>query len=127
MQNAKGLGVAVAITACLFLIHSAGCTKVLVDAQVGGLKKGAEAIYTYNNPDLLGKALPGIIIKNEGYIYISPDNPFYLVSTADLYYLYAMAFLESSDKELAKKMYARDANSRLHEIRSVAEARRSVR
>ena len=91
----------------LAILSCSGCTKTIVDAQVPGLRKGAEAIYAYNDPVLLGKALPGIIIKNEGYISISPENPFYLISTSELYALYAMAFVESDDDEHATKLYAR--------------------
>jgi tetratricopeptide (TPR) repeat protein len=101
----------------LVLSVFAGCTKTFVDAQVGGLKKGAEAIYAYDDPIILGDALPGIILKNESYISISPDNTFYLISTSELYGLYAMAFVEDMDKEHAIKLYARGKELGLRVLR----------
>ena len=97
----------IALFPLLLLLASSACTKTIVDAQVAGLKRGAEAIYAYNDPIILGKALPGIILKNEGYISISPNNSFYLISTSELYGLYAMAFVEDEDKDHAVKLYER--------------------
>jgi tetratricopeptide (TPR) repeat protein len=89
--------------ACVF-----GCSpKLLIKSTKKTTDVAAAALEKYDDPILLGKALPGLLITSEGYLGAAPDDVDLLVSTAGKYSLYASFFVEEVDKEHAIKLYRR--------------------
>ncbi len=93
---------------CLLILSSfTGCNKLFVNNLNKISASATVAIEKYNNPELLGKALPNNLIMSEGYLGTAPDNVPLLVSTAKSYGLYANGFVEDVDKEHAIRLYGR--------------------
>ncbi|MCP4198587.1 MAG: hypothetical protein GY762_15690, partial [Proteobacteria bacterium] len=85
-----------------------GCSpKLLIMSTKKTTHMAAAALEKYDNPVLLGEALPGLIITAEGYLGAVPDDVDLLVSTAGKYSLYAAFFVEEVDKEQAIKLHRR--------------------
>jgi len=91
----------------LTVLSASGCGKTIISGMGPMTAQAAAAIAAYDDPDLLGKALPNNLITDEGYLGIAPDNVDLLVGTASTYSLYAAAFVEEIDQEHAKKLYLR--------------------
>ncbi len=89
----------------VFLVS--GCGEFFIKNLGKMSATAATAIERYDDPELLGKALPNNILMSEGYLGIAPDNIPLLVSTAKTYGIYAMGFVEDVDREHAKQLYLR--------------------
>lgn len=88
-------------------VQLAGCTNILIKSYNKLSARAALALEQYDDPELLGQALPNNLIASEGYLGIAADSTPLLVSTAKNYGLYAMGYVEDVDREHAKKLYFR--------------------
>jgi tetratricopeptide (TPR) repeat protein len=91
----------------LLCLSGFGCGKTIIRGMGPMAARAAAAIEAYDDPTLLGRALPNLLITSEGYLGIAPDHVPLLVSTASQYGLYAMAFVTEHDRAHAIKLYRR--------------------
>lgn len=57
--------------------------------------------------DMVRDAMPASLLQMDGFVELAPDNVDLLVNAAEAYSGYAFAFIEDTDRERAKKLYAR--------------------
>jgi tetratricopeptide (TPR) repeat protein len=95
-------------TVTIFVMFVFGCSpKLLVKSTKTTTDRAAVALEKYDDPILLGKALPNLLITGEGYLGVVPDDVDLLVSTASNYSVYASFYVEEVNKEHAIKLYRR--------------------
>jgi tetratricopeptide (TPR) repeat protein len=95
-------------TVIVFAASVLACSpKLLIKSTKKTTDVAAAAIEKYDDPILLGEALPNLLITAEGYLGAVPDDVDLLVSTASKYSLYASLVVEEVDKEHAIKLYRR--------------------
>lgn len=106
MKSRASITVEVALFFAVSVLAS-GCGNLLINSYNKMSAKAASAIEKYDDPKLLGEALPNNLIMSEGYLGIAPENDDLLLGAAKNYGLYAMGFVEDVDREHAKKLYLR--------------------
>ena len=84
-----------------------GCTitQYMADSSVPWLKKLDDAMKRNTNVDLVGDAMPGILVQLDGMVEASPENHRLLVRAAEGYNRYSYVFIEDYDKERAGELY----------------------
>jgi tetratricopeptide (TPR) repeat protein len=96
------------LTVTVFAASVLCCSpRLLIKSTKKTSDRAAAALEKYDDPILLGKALPNLLINAEGYLGVVPDDVDLLVSTASKYSLYASIVVEDIDKEHAVQLYRR--------------------
>ena len=88
-----------------------GCASTIARMSVDGMKPIMQDMReaTNRNPDvaLIHDAMPAMLTQMDGFIQVSPENRYLLVSAAEANLGYAFLFVEDRDRQRAQQLYAK--------------------
>lgn len=103
----KGLLVAVLFALSLSLSGCGGIIKMGMGAATPIFDSAIEAAMSSKDPLLLKEGAPGMLVLLDGLSNFDPGNRDFLVSGGMFYCAYALGFVEDTDPERARILYAK--------------------
>lgn len=102
---------ALVIPLAAVMLLTTGCASTIAKMSVDGMKPILVDMRTATNrnPDvaLVRDAMPAMLVQMDGFIRVSPENRYLLVSAAEANMGYAFLFVEDKDRRRARELYAK--------------------
>lgn len=104
------------------MLLSTGCASTIAKISVDGMKPIMVDMRTATNrnPDvaMVRDAMPAMLIQMDGFIRVSPENRYLLVSAAEANLAYAFLFVEDKDRRRARELYAKAREYALRNLKT---------
>lgn len=108
------------LVAVMFL--TTGCASTIAKMSVDGMKPIMVDMRTATNQnadvELVRNAMPAMLIQMDGFIRVSPENRYLLVSAAEANLGYAFLFVEDKDRRRARELYAKAREYALRNLKT---------